>query len=80
MSVNGSFPHLMEQLDRRLGRIEQAIDRLDVNLDERHEKISERINALEKTKAEVAGGWKVASVIGGIAGAVGGITAKWLGG
>jgi hypothetical protein len=70
-STNGSFNLLVSQLDRRLGRIEEAIDRLADELDGKHEKIGARVSDLERVKAEVAGGWKFASIVGALAGGVG---------
>ena len=77
---NGSFDHLIGQLDRRLERIEVAIDRLADNQEEHHEKLNGRVSELEKKNAEVKGGWTVLTIVGSVAGAVGGIASKWLGG
>lgn len=77
---NGSFDHLISQLDRRLERIEHAIDRLVDETGERHEKLNGRVTQLEQRNAEVKGGWTVLALIGTVAGTVGGIAAKWFGG
>lgn len=87
IQTNGSFHHLIDQLDSRLERIESTLDRIadqnearhDKN-DERHEKLNGRVSSLEQEHAQVKGGWKAASFIGGVAGAAGGIIAKYLGG
>lgn len=75
---NGSFDHLIGQLDRRLERIEESIDRLADNLGERHDKLNGRVSELEQNHAEVRGGWWVLSIVGSIAGAVGGFASKWI--
>lgn len=78
---NGSsFSHLIGQLDRRLERIEEAIDRLADHQTEHAEKIIVRVTDLEKKNSEIKGGWTVLTIIGTIAGTVGGIAARWLGG
>jgi hypothetical protein len=77
---NGSFDHLIGQLDRRLERIEMAIDNLAGELDGKHEKLNGRVNQLEHRNAEVRGGWTVLALIGTVAGTVGGIASKWFSG
>lgn len=76
--VNGSFDHLIGQLDRRLARIEVSLDKVIEHVDDKHEKLNGRVVDLEKRNANVAGGWKAVGIIGGIAGTVGGVVAKWL--
>ena len=65
---NGSFDHLIGQLDRRLERIEITLDRIDAHVRE-----------LEDKASQAKGGWTVLTIIGGIAGAVGGFASKWIG-
>lgn len=77
---NGSFDHLISQLDRRLARIEHSLDRLVDETGDKHDKLHDRVTSLENDRAKVQGGWKAASFIGGVAGAAGGIIAKYLGG
>lgn len=76
---NGSFDHLIGQLDRRLERIEITLDRLVDQNDERHEKLNGRVAELEQTRAKAQGGWTVITIVGSIAGAIGGYASKWLG-
>ena len=77
-SPNGtSFSHLVDQLDRRLQRIEMAIDRLADDLDGKHEHLNGRLRDLESSRSEAKGGWTVLSIVGGVAGAVGGIASRW---
>jgi hypothetical protein len=79
--ANGaSFSHIIGLLDKRLERIEIAIDRLADELDGKHEKLTDRLNSLEGTRSETRGGWTVLSAVGAIAGAVGGYATKWFGG
>lgn len=78
--TNGaSFDHLIGQLDRRLERIEVAIDRLADELDGKHERLNGRVRELENKQSEVRGGWTVLTIIGTVAGAVGGLAVRWLG-
>jgi hypothetical protein len=78
--ANGtSFIHLVDQLDRRLQRIETAIDRLADELDGKHEHLNGRVRELENTRSEARGGWTALSVVGTIAGALGGYASRWLG-
>jgi hypothetical protein len=79
--ANGaSFSHIIGLLDKRLERIEIAIDRLADELDGKHEKLTDRLNSLEGTRSETRGGWTVLSVVGAVAGAVGGYATKWFSG
>jgi chromosome segregation ATPase len=79
--TNGtSFGHLVDQLDRRLQRIETAIDRLADELDGKHEQLNTRIRQIENKHSEVKGGWTVLAVIGTVTGAVGSVAARWFGG
>ena len=77
---NGSFDHLIVQLDSRLSRIEHAIDRLIDETAAKHEKLHARVQQLEHTNAKVSGGWSVLTVVGTVSGVVGGIATKWIGG
>ena len=70
-NVNGSFGHLIDQLDRRLERIEQAIDHLSNDLDGKHDKLNGRVQQLEQRNAEIRGGWTVLAAIGTVAGGLG---------
>ena len=80
-SGNGtSFSHIISLLDKRLERIEVAIDRLADELDGKHEKLTNRLNSLEASRSEVRGGWSVLAIVGTIAGAVGGYATKWFSG
>jgi predicted ATPase len=74
---NGSFDHLIIQLDGRLARIEHAIDRLLDETDARHEKVNGRLTVLEHRNSEAKGGWYMFGVIGTAAGVVGGLVTKW---
>ena len=75
---NGThFNHFIAQLDKRLERIEIAIDRLADEVEGKHERLNGRVGELERVKAEVAGGWKLASVVGAVAGTLGGVVSKW---
>ena len=73
----GSFDHLIVQLDRRLERIESTLDRIESKHDEKHEKLNGRISDLEKQNAEASGAWKLAGIVGAVAGTVAGIATKW---
>jgi hypothetical protein len=77
MTGNGSsFPHLMDQIDARLERIERAVDRLADQSAYRYDRIDGRMSDMERTHSEVRGGWKALTIIGSIgataAGALGG--------
>jgi uncharacterized protein YdcH (DUF465 family) len=77
---NGTYgERYWDQLDHRLQRIEESIDRLADQHGNRHDKLSERITELEHTGAAQAGGWKVVTIIGSVAGVVGGFATKWFG-
>lgn len=76
---NGSFDHLIGQLDSRLERIEQSIDRLTAQVEHRHEQLNGRVRKIEDRHSEQRGGWTVLTVIGSVAGVVGGYASKWLG-
>ena len=75
--INGSFDHLISQIDRRLQRIEVTLDRIVETVDEKHDHLNNRVRELENKHAEARGGWTVLTVIGTAAGAVGGFAAKW---
>ena len=77
--INGSFGHLIDQIDARLLRIEGSLDRIERTVDEKHDHLNGRVRDLENKNAEARGGWTVLTVIGTAAGAVGGIAAKWFG-
>ena len=72
-----SFDHLIGQIDKRLANIERAIERLADEYDGRHEKLNGRVRDLENTRSEARGGWTVLSIVGAVAGAVGGYASKW---
>jgi hypothetical protein len=79
--TNGaSFDHLIGQIDRRLANIERDIERLVDSHDDRHDKLNHRVRDLESTRSETRGGWTVLSVVGTVAGALGGYASRWLGG
>jgi hypothetical protein len=73
-----NFDHIIGQIDRRLARIEINLDRLVDTQEIRHNNVTTRVASLEQTKAEVAGGWKVASIIGALAGSIGGLATRYL--
>jgi hypothetical protein len=73
-----NFDHIIGQIDKRLARIETNLDRFVDSHEDRHLDTTRRLAALEQTKAEVAGGWKVVSVIGALAGAIGGLATRYL--
>lgn len=75
--VNGSFNHLIDQLDRRLERIETTLDRLVDTADEKHERLNGRVRELESKASEVRGGWTALTVVGAVAGTLGGLASKW---
>jgi hypothetical protein len=77
-SGNGTYgERYWDQLDHRLQRIEESIDRLADQHGTRHDKLSERVTKLEYTGASQAGGWKVVTILGSISGVIGGLAAKW---
>lgn len=70
---------LISQLDNRLARIEIAIDRLADELDGKHEKLNGRLRILEDQSSKARGGWTVLTVVGSVAGALGGFATKYFG-
>ena len=74
-----SYELLMRQLDARLARIEHSLERLGDVHEGRHEHIVGRISTLENKNSEFKGGWTVLTIIGTIAGAIGGLLTKWFG-
>lgn len=75
---NGSFFHLIEQLDARLARIETTLDRLSDDYRGRHKEIHERVNVLEIHNAENSGSWKTLTLISGGVATVAGIVTSYL--
>jgi hypothetical protein len=77
---NGTYgERFWDQIDHRLKRIEDAIDNLAKEHGTRHEKLADRVNKLETTGAQQVGGLKVITVLGSVAGAIGGLAVKWFG-
>jgi hypothetical protein len=77
---NGSYnERFWDQIDHRLKRIEDAIDNLAKEHGSRHERLTERVNKLETNNAQQVGGWKVVTIMGSVAGAIGGLAVKWFG-
>jgi hypothetical protein len=75
---NGSFSHLIEQLDARLARIEHTLDRLADDHSSRHKEIHTRVTVLEMHKAENAGSWKTLTLVSGGIATVAGIATSYL--
>jgi len=77
-SANGSYDHLMRQLDARLGRIEEGIDRLADQQAVRDSKMENRLTMLELYKAEAQGGWKALTIAGSIGAAIAGLAGGYV--
>jgi hypothetical protein len=75
---NGSFYHLIEQLDSRLARIELTLDRLSDDHSKRHREVHERVTVLELHKAESAGSWKTLTLLAGSVATVASIATTYL--
>lgn len=78
MMENGHFQYYVQQLDHRMARIERSIDRLVEAHEKQNDEFEERLDTIEKENAESRGGWKVAGIVGGIAGTIASVAAKWL--
>jgi hypothetical protein len=76
--TNGSFFHLIEQLDARLARIELTLDRLSDDYANRHKTIHDRVTVLEIHKAENAGSWRTLTLVSGGIATVAGIATSYL--
>jgi hypothetical protein len=67
--------HFFEQLDKRLGRIEMAIDRIGTQHDIFEERLSARVATLELALARQDGGRKALAGLMAAAATVGGMVA-----
>lgn len=76
---NGALPLLIQQIDSRLERIECAIDNLARMHGEKHDRIDNRLNALESHNAELRGSWKAAAIMASASATAGGLVATLLG-
>lgn len=79
MQSNGtSYDHLLRQLDARLGRIEEAIDRLADHHEERHGKLEARLVDLERTRYEATGSYRTLVALGAVIATIGGVVGNLL--